>query len=277
MTIKEQNKMDIISKDQSIQDSIIAAYTLAKTKGYDVDLKYDYVGVRVAYIHQNYYGTGPESLLMGDIITEFDGTIITNIDVFREKIDTYYEEYKDVNINDIPKINITILRDNESITLTDCSPYLILNLGLISDHFKGAKINEYYFYDFYNINYNESKPKIKLEDINTVGPSGGLVQSLYIYDCITNSSILNDKYVVGTGTISTDGHVGNIGAILQKLYTADFYLADYFFVPKETRLSYDSNHDDTLDDFVARLNPKFKVYYVDSLEEAIDYLSKEAN
>ena len=51
--------------------------------------------------------------------------------------------------------------------------------------------------------------KIKLEDVNTVGPSGGLVQSLYIYDCITNGSILSDKYVV-VNQISSNNLKGNL-------------------------------------------------------------------
>jgi len=64
------------------------------------------------------------------------------------------------------------------------------------------------------------------------GPSAGLMFTLQIIDQLTPGGLLEDLMVAGTGTIEPDGRVGAIGAVEQKVYTAEAAGADAIFVPK---------------------------------------------
>ena len=63
------------------------------------------------------------------------------------------------------------------------------------------------------------------------GPSAGLVFALAIYDKITEGPLLAGRHVAATGTISPNGEVGRIGAIQQKVASAEQAGASDFLVP----------------------------------------------
>ncbi len=272
ITVNEQNKIDACAKQQSIQDSIIVAYNYAKEEGKDVNLEYSYGGVVVCVIPSNYYGTGPESLMIGDIVKSIGDVEITSMDVFREIVEGYYDQYlengKSFSSVTIPTINV--IRDGKEVTLNACSSSVVIKLGNYSKQFKDKNYNnfEYYFYDYYNINYETSKPKIEISKTYSVGPSGGLMQAIYVYNAITGGEIAKDKYLVGTGTISTDGSVGEIGSIQQKIVTASIYLSDYFFVA-------DENYLEALEAYNKLKNPTFKLIKVEKFEDAIKALQEK--
>ena len=73
--------------------------------------------------------------------------------------------------------------------------------------------------------------KLQLSDIG--GPSGGMIFALGIYDQLTKGELTGGASIAGTGTISTDGTVGSIGGIRQKLYGAQRAGAKYFLAPAE--------------------------------------------
>ena len=73
--------------------------------------------------------------------------------------------------------------------------------------------------------------KLQLSDIG--GPSGGMIFALGIYDQLTKGELLGGAKIAGTGTISTDGTVGPIGGIRQKLYGAQRAGAKYFLAPAD--------------------------------------------
>jgi PDZ domain-containing protein len=62
--------------------------------------------------------------------------------------------------------------------------------------------------------------KVTLELDKVGGPSGGLAFALGIIDKLSPESITGGKRFAVTGTISSDGAVGAIGGIRQKVYTA---------------------------------------------------------
>ncbi len=68
---------------------------------------------------------------------------------------------------------------------------------------------------------------------NIGGPSAGLMFSLAIYDTLTPGSLTGGAIVAGTGTIDTDGKVGPIGGIQQKVVAANQSGAELFLVPKD--------------------------------------------
>ncbi|HZA04013.1 MAG TPA: PDZ domain-containing protein [Propionibacteriaceae bacterium] len=63
------------------------------------------------------------------------------------------------------------------------------------------------------------------------GPSAGLVFALAIYDKITDGPLLAGRHVAGTGTITPEGQVGPIGALQQKIASAEEAGATDFLVP----------------------------------------------
>lgn len=65
------------------------------------------------------------------------------------------------------------------------------------------------------------------------GPSAGLLFSLAIYDTLTPGSLTGDAIVAGTGTIDSDGKVGPIGGIQQKIAASRDADAALFLVPPD--------------------------------------------
>ena len=267
-TINESYKMDACAKNQSIQDSIIVAYEYAKKENYDVNLVYSYSGVVTSIIPANYYKTGPESLMIGDLVKSIGGVEITSMNVFREIIEEIYLDYKNNVEISVPEIKV--IRQNKEVTLSACNIKILAYLGSISydARVNNQKVNNYYFYDYYTIDYIRSKPSIEIQNINTVGPSGGLMQAIYVYNAITGGNLVKDKYIVGTGTISSDGSVGAIGGIKQKVVTASIYLTDYFFVD-----AYD--YDEALKQYESLKNPSFKLVKVEEFKDAINVLKED--
>jgi PDZ domain-containing protein len=65
------------------------------------------------------------------------------------------------------------------------------------------------------------------------GPSAGLMFSLGIYDKLTPGALTGGKSIAGTGTITTDGQVGPIGGIQQKMVGARDAGATIFLTPAD--------------------------------------------
>jgi PDZ domain-containing protein len=63
------------------------------------------------------------------------------------------------------------------------------------------------------------------------GPSAGLMFALSVYDTLTPGSLTDGGSVAGTGTITADGTVGEIGGIQQKIAGARQDGAQLFLVP----------------------------------------------
>jgi len=65
------------------------------------------------------------------------------------------------------------------------------------------------------------------------GPSAGLIFALAIYDTLTPGSLIAGNDIAGTGTIATDGSVGPIGGIEQKIVASVDAGAKIFLVPPD--------------------------------------------
>jgi Lon-like protease len=66
---------------------------------------------------------------------------------------------------------------------------------------------------------------------NVGGPSAGLMFSLAVVDKLTTGDLAGSMFVAGTGTISVDGKVGQIGGITHKMVAARAAGATVFLVP----------------------------------------------
>lgn len=97
---------------------------------------------------------------------------------------------------------------------------------------------------------SESDSSISVSNVYTGGPSGGAMQSLYIYLKLYDEDLLNGRKIAGTGTIGynvnkdnsgyTFTKIGAIGCVEQKIYAAYIDGASVFYCPS-------SNYDDCIE------------------------------
>jgi PDZ domain-containing protein len=107
---------------------------------------------------------------------------------------------------------------------------------------------------------------VEIDSSNIGGPSAGMMYTLAIMNVLTPEDITHGLRIAGTGTITTNGEVGPIGGIRQKVVGATLSGAEYILVPEanyEEALTVDiesaeivavSTIDDALD-FLATLEP----------------------
>lgn len=75
-------------------------------------------------------------------------------------------------------------------------------------------------------------PKYHLDfDANEYGPSGGLMIALAVYNSLVPTDITGGEKIAGTGTLDSNGNVGEIGGIEYKLKGAVKGGAKIFFAP----------------------------------------------
>ncbi|MCF7924155.1 MAG: hypothetical protein K9L64_03485 [Candidatus Izimaplasma sp.] len=116
-------------------------------------------------------------------------------------------------------------------------------------------------------------PKFTEKDSNIGGPSGGLLQTLSIYNMLVEEDITKGLKIAGTGTIRYDGSVGYVGSIKQKIATAYLNDVDLFFIPAIDERYSSHNYLEALaacEEF--GINPEGWLIPVASFSEAISYL-----
>lgn len=101
-------------------------------------------------------------------------------------------------------------------------------------------------------------------DSGTIGgPSAGLAFTLGVLDRLSMGELTGGRKVAATGTIDVDGHVGDVGGVVQKTAAVRAAGAQVFFVPVA---EYDAA--------VAHAGPKLEVVKVDTLDDAIAALAR---
>ena len=183
-------------------------------------------------------------LKTNDEIISIDGYKLGDVSEFQkylsskkpgEKIIVEYKRDKDIKEDNVELINV----NGES----------KIGIGI-------AVVNEYE--TPYNID-------IEAKD-NEAGPSGGFLSALSIYNRVTKEDITKGRTIMGTGTISQDGTVGEIGGVKYKILGAAKHNADIFICPKE-------NEKEALKT-VKDNKLKIKVIGVSTFKEALEELSK---
>lgn len=241
-TSSELYKMGLIQKNQSQEASIICAYEYAKKSNDSINIDYSFTGYIVRYLIND-----DNMFMLGDIITSINDVCASDgIDKFYEAFKTMYEGS-----------SVTLIRDN-----------LEINLVLDSSSANYKDNEETYskiaIYSKYNINYNTLNPKITIKQTSTIGPSAGLLQTLYIYNMLQSDDITRGLKIAGTGTISANGNVGAIGGIAQKVITAYKNDCDVFICPL-------SNEEDGYAQY-KKLKTKMKFIVVKTFEETLEAL-----
>ena len=182
---------------------------------------------------------------MGDIITKVNDNDTSDINKLADAINN-------LKIGDV----ITYFRDKE-----EMPPYVV------DTNFKEG-YQMFYCYSKYEINETSAIPSFTLLPSKTLGPSGGLMQTLSIYSQITGIDYTFGRKIAGTGTISVSGNVGEIGGITQKIVTAIHNDVDLFLCPGE-------NYEEALDAYNKTLgHEKMILVRVETFNEAIDILEE---
>ena len=216
------------------QTAIMLAYQKAEKK-VSIKSKHFYV----IYVEDKV----EDGLRVGDELLKVNGKDIENVEDYTNEI----------QIHEVgEKIKVTVKRDDKEIdvkaTVKEGEDYKVTGISV-------STIYEY-----------KTNPKVKLNFKDSEGgPSGGLMLTLAIYDKLTKGDLTNGLTIVGTGTISSDGTVGEIGGVKYKLNGAIKADADIFLVPKG-------------DNYKEALKEKEKHDYdieikaIGTFDEAVEYL-----
>lgn len=231
----ELNLMGTIQFEASVQVSIIRAYLEAMKYDDSINLEFTNRSLCVAYYE---YGS---PFRIGDEIVEINGVSIEN------DFENFRNLFNNRKANDI----LTIIRDGAQIEI------------ILDDE----NINSFGGYRYFNISYETLYPQISTNYQNVGGPSGGLLQTLFVVDKLLENDLSKGYKIAGTGTMDVDGNVGPIGGVEQKIYTAYADNVDIFFCPEE-------NYEDALKAYNTLENKeKMALVMVRTLEEAIEYLN----
>lgn len=229
---EEIEKRNKIMRDNSLDIATMVAYTEAER---NITIK-EKKNVVIATTINN-------GLEVGDIIKAVDGIASTDVNDIRALINTKEE-------GDF--ITFKVKRNSEEIE--------VKSKIVIEENTKviGVIIITEYDYDI--------SPKINIKFKNSEsGSSGGLMLTLTIYNAISGDDIIKGRNISGTGTISSDGKVGEIDGIKYKIMGAVNNNMDLVFVPS-------ANYDEAIE-----VKEKYKydieIIKVDTFKEAIDYLT----
>ena len=257
--IIEQGK---IHRQLSIDGAISSGYSAA---GYDVNLYFH--GYKVTSVLAN----AKTDALLGDIITSVEGIQLTEEVSFIDVVKKLYQEKKQTSFN------YNYIR-NGSKASGLFTLYEIYNKNTNKSSLTPGIVTEAYF-TIKSI--DEEAPKYKAEHGGSIGPSGGLMQALYVYEALTGGNLTKDLKIAGTGTVDFFGNAGLISGIEQKIYIANANNVDVFFVPVdmsyEDEVDQKSNYVDALkaQELLRKIGQDdMEIVPVSSLEEIIKYLEE---
>jgi PDZ domain-containing protein len=235
----ELSMMGSIQFQSAIDTSIIQAYLEAKKYDNSINIEYTNKSLCISY-----YEDGSPFRIGDEIIAINNISIETDFEMFRNA-------FNNRKANDI----IKVLRNETEVEI------------VLDEN----NINSFGGYRYYNINYDTLFPQLTINYQSLGGPSGGLLQTLHIFDKITTEDFAKGNKIAGTGTIEHDGSVGPIGGIEQKIYTAYADNVDIFFCPEE-------NYQDALKAYNTLENKeRMALVMVRTLEDAINYLKQCKN
>ena len=201
-TIDETIKIDKIYMNEAISNAEYVAYTSANI---------DYSITESKCIITSIFSDAKTKLKTNDEIISVDGIKLESLADLQNYIKTK-------KVGDKVKIIYTrdkkMQEDNAILIDLNGEPKIGISLA---------------FVEKYKTPYN-----IKIETKKSEsGPSGGLITALAIYNQITSSDITQGFKIMGTGTISKDGTVGEIGGVKYKLIGAVKKGAQIFICPEK--------------------------------------------
>ena len=230
-SVEEINKRNKIMRDNSLDIAVLVAYQEAG-KNINIKSKKNIVMAK----------TTDNNFEVGDIILTVNDKVCDEVKDIKEIINNSEE-------NDI--IKFKVLRNEKELE--------IKNKVVLEDNRKvvGVVIVTDYEYDL--------DPKIDIKFKNSEsGSSGGLMLTLTIYNAVSSEDLIKGRNIAGTGTINTDGTVGEIDGIKYKIMGAAKNNMDIVFVPS-------SNYEDAINT-KNKYNYDLEIIKVDTFNEVLEYL-----
>ena len=225
---------------ERMDESKVAAISVALDRvGYDVTVEGD--GVEVVSVLE---GTPAEGVLeAGDVITAINGKrVFVGTDAVAE-ISTFA-------IGDT--IALTVSRGEDTlevpVTLTEHTQ----NKGQPMVGFGPMTYNPRFVFPI----------DVDIDSTNIGGPSAGMMYTLAIINVLTREDLTHGLRIAGTGTISTNGDVGPIGGVRQKVVGATKSGAQYILVPE-------ANYEEALTAEIAGA----QIVAVATIDDALDFLA----
>lgn len=230
-SVEEINERNKIMRDNSLDIAVLVAYQEAG-KNINIKSKKNIVMAK----------TTDNNFEVGDIILTVNDKVCDELKDIKEIINNSEE-------NDI--IKFKVLRNEKELEIE--------NKVVLEDNRKvvGVVIVTDYEYDL--------DPKIDIKFKNSEsGSSGGLMLTLTIYNAVSNEDLIKGRNIAGTGTINTDGTVGEIDGIKYKIMGAAKNNMDIVFVPS-------SNYEDAINT-KNKYNYDLEIIKVDTFNEVLEYL-----
>lgn len=156
--------------------------------------------------------SGPSADVMkpGDLIVAVDGGKTGSVEAVTKAISLH-------NVGD--PVVFTVLRDGIKVRPT------VITRSTVNDPKKpivGLKLAIGYSYS----------PKVSFAiDQDIGGSSAGLMFALAIHDRLSSADLVAGRVIAGSGTMDSDGHVGEVGGIQEKLAAAGRDQTSIFLVP----------------------------------------------
>ncbi len=162
-------------------------------------------GVKVIYVYEE----SETDLKIGDVITSINNIKINDTSDLTNIISSLKENQR-INL----KVNKNDKELNRYAVVKNIDDKLLIGI-LIENEIE--------------INTN---PKVNFKfKKNELGPSGGLMTTLKIYDMLTKEDITRGYNISGTGTINEDGSIGEISGVKYKLAGANKNRSQIFICP----------------------------------------------
>ena len=246
----------VFQKNISLENALITAY---KAAGCHLDYTYDGIIIHTLANYATY------DLEVGDVISKVDGKSFTSTAEFKSLYDEARMNPAYFNVEEgVCHLPLTVNGSDKIVTST-----------YILETSDGTKypVFGFYYYDCYTIDESSADPKYKLKEVKTTGPSGGLLQTLAIFNALTEFDYTYGLKIAGTGTIDVDGKVGSIGGMTSKIYTAYYSGVRIFFVPYVESDDPSTNYNEAIAAYQKLGSPKdFKIVGVKTFQDAVDYL-----
>ncbi|QED47428.1 SepM family pheromone-processing serine protease [Cytobacillus dafuensis] len=243
-TEEEYNVRQLHLMATSKQAAIETAYKKA-----GIPIKYDYNGIFVLNVFPNMPADG--KLKAGDRIFKVDGKEFESSEQFITYISGKNEGDEVVftieRLKEIKEVKISLTKIPETGKIG-------VGIALVDD--KEIEVT----------------PNVTINTEEIGGPSAGFMFSLEIYNQLVKEDLTRGYQIAGTGTIDSNGNIGKIGGIEQKIVAADKAGAEIFFAPNENGAN-DSNYQaavKTAED----IKTNMKIVPVDTFDEAIEYLQE---
>lgn len=212
----DKEKVEEVTLDNETEDDYNYRERLYFTSSLDAATKvaFEHAGKKVTISESKFIvlyidDVAKTNLEVGDEIVKVEGKKVSSYDDISKIV-----ESKKINEN----INITVKRDGQELQTTSTLVEVekAPKLGIVLSN---------------EISY-ASDPEVEFSfDGKQAGPSGGLMIALSIYNKLVKEDITKGQTIVGTGTIDTEGNVGEIGGIKHKLMAADKKDVDIVLVP----------------------------------------------